>query len=253
MSDLRPPLVLAHRGASAREPENTLRAFRAAEVDGADMIELDVRLTADGVPVVIHDDDLARTTDGTGRVHRTRLDELKRLDASGGRGEPEPVPTLAEALAATTVALDVELKDLPGEPSFDWPETRLVEATLEVLSAARPERAILLSSFDWLALERVRALAPDLETGFLTIGGVDPLAAVRYAAGAGHRWILPQAPALLEAGGVAVERAHEAGLRVGVWTVDAPDLMQRLFAWGVDALATNEPAVAVEVRDSVRE
>src|SRR5207244_5819311 len=87
------PAIVAHRGASATHPENTLSAFLAAAAAGADMVELDVRLTADGVPVVLHDLDVSRTTDGSGSAHLMSLRELKRLDASGGRGPRAEIPT----------------------------------------------------------------------------------------------------------------------------------------------------------------
>ena len=90
------PLVVAHRGASVELPENTLDAFRGALEAGADVVETDVRLTSDGVPVVMHDAHVSRVTDGQGLVHEMTIAEVKRLDASGGRGPRTEVPTLAE-------------------------------------------------------------------------------------------------------------------------------------------------------------
>src|SRR5439155_21593183 len=91
------PSVVAHRGASLAYPENTVEAFEGAIAAGADVVELDVRLTADGVPVILHDLDVGATTDGTGFVHTWTLADVKRLDASGGRGSRAEVPTLREA------------------------------------------------------------------------------------------------------------------------------------------------------------
>src|SRR5207245_9249018 len=88
------PLVVAHRGASVELPENTLPAFEGAILAGADVVETDVRLTADGVPIVLHDADVSRCTDGAGFVHELTLQEVKRLDASGGRGTRAEIPTL---------------------------------------------------------------------------------------------------------------------------------------------------------------
>src|SRR5262245_49141024 len=86
------PAVVAHRGSSATHPENTLDAFRAAVLAGADYVELDARLTADGVPVVLHDADVSRTTDGSGLVHELTLSQVESLDASGGTAGPQRVP-----------------------------------------------------------------------------------------------------------------------------------------------------------------
>ena len=248
------PLVVAHRGASARCPENTLEAFDAAVSAGADVVELDVRLTADGVPVVLHDYDLSRTTEGVGVVHELTLTELKRLDASGGRGPRAEIPTLRESLEllAGRALIDVELKNIPGEPSFDSPEEELTTRALGVVAELRLERAVLYSSFNWLSIERVRELDPGAVTGFLTIAGIDPFAALTYAASAGHGYVLPQAIGLLDVGADLVHAAHEVGVRVGTWTVDAPEQIESMFAMGVDAVATNNPELAVPIRDRIR-
>src|SRR5689334_1368143 len=129
------PMVVAHRGASSTEPENTLAAFEAAVRAGADVVEFDVRLTADGVPVVLHDASVDATTDGRGLVHTLSLAEVKRLDAGHGRATRAEVPTLAEALGLLSgrAAVDVEIKNLPGEAAFDSPAEAVVEATVRAL------------------------------------------------------------------------------------------------------------------------
>lgn len=230
-------------------------AFEAAARAGADVIELDVRLTADGVPVVLHDPDVAHTTDGGGPVHTLTLAEVKRLDASGGRGPRQEIPTLAEALEVIGshggVAADLEIKNLPGEPAFDSPREAVLEATLREVASGFGGQ-VLMSSFNWLTIERSKVLAPDVPTGFLTIGAIDPSAALVYARQAGHDFVLPQAPALLASGEAFVEEAHAQGIRVGTWTVDREEDLETLFRWGVDAVASNLPGLAVAVRDRVR-
>src|SRR5947208_14590484 len=111
------PSVVAHRGASATFPENTLEAFEGAITAGADVVELDVRLTADGTPVVMHDADVSATTDGHGFVHTFSLSELRRLRVGGTEAG---VPTLAEALEALSgrCGVNVEVRNVPGEPAF---------------------------------------------------------------------------------------------------------------------------------------
>ncbi|MGH2724518.1 MAG: glycerophosphodiester phosphodiesterase [Actinomycetota bacterium] len=246
---------MAHRGASAEEPENTLAAFDAAAREGADAVELDVRLTADGVPVVLHDADVRGTTDGQGLVHTLTVAEVKRLDASGGRGPRLEIPTLAESLDAIGrydgVGADLEIKNLPGEPAYDSPREAVLEATLEVLGSSGFGGPVLVSSFNWITIERSKEVAPDISTGFLTMAPIDPHAALVYARQAGHDFVLPQSPALLAAGEAFVEQARAEGVRVGTWTVDEESDLETLFGWRVDAVASNVPALAARVRDRV--
>ena len=246
-------LVVAHRGASAAEPENTLLAFEAALAAGADAVELDVRLTSDGVPVVMHDADVAAATNGSGFVHDMTLAEVKRLDASGRAGIGAEVPTLAEVLEAVgdRGGVDIEIKNLPGEPAFDSPREAVLEATLETLEASAFRGPVLISSFNWLTIERCKELAPEIPTGFLTIAAIDAHAALVYTRSRGHDFVLPQTPALLEAGEALVREAHEQGVRVGTWVADEEPVLETLFGWGVDAIACNDPAAAIAVRARV--
>ena len=243
------PLVVAHRGASADHPENTLVAFEAAIAAGADGVELDVRLTADGVAVVLHDAETGVVTDGSGPVSGMRLAELKRLRVRG-----EKVPTLDEALEVISgrAIANLEIKNLPGEADYDSPREAVVEAVAASVQRVGFEGTVLVSSFNWLSIERARELLPGALTGFLTIGAIDPRAALVYARSRGHDYVLPHVEALLGVGADYVADAHEAGLRVGTWTVDEDDRLATLFGWEVDAVATNRPDAAVRVRDRVR-
>jgi glycerophosphoryl diester phosphodiesterase len=245
---------VAHRGASADYPENTLEAFLGAVEAGADLVELDVRLTADGVAVVLHDVDVSATTDGSGFIHNLTLEEVKGLDASGGKGPRAEVPTLREALHVLSglVGVNVEVKNLPGEPAFDSPSEVAAEEVVRLLEETRFSGPVVVSSFNWLSIERVLQMDPAIPTGFLTTGMIDPRAALMYVRSREHRYVLPQAPALLEAGSVFVDEAHDHGIQVGTWTVDDPEVIEQLFAMGVDAVATNDPAMAVPIRDRFR-
>ncbi|MFN2543497.1 MAG: glycerophosphodiester phosphodiesterase [Actinomycetota bacterium] len=244
-------LVVAHRGASSELPENTLEAFEGAIRAGADVIETDVRLTSDGQAVVLHDADVSRVTDGAGFVGELTLAEVKRLDASGGRGARAEVPTLREVLELVSgrAGINLEIKNLPGEPGFDSPIEAAVQTALRELERTSFEGSVLVSSFNWLTIERSRQLAPDIPTGFLTIAGIAPAASLVYVLREGHEYVLPHIAAILDAGEAFVRSAHEAGVRVGTWTVDEPDVAARLFGWGLDAVATNDPASIVRVRD----
>lgn len=253
------PIVVAHRGASAHHPENTLESFRAAVEAGADVIELDVRLTSDGKAVVLHDADVSATTDGSGLVHTLSLAEVKRLDASGGQGPRTEVPTLAEALHVLSgrAGVDIEIKNMPGEPAFDSPREDVAREVVRVLAEHPFQGEVLISSFNWLSIEWIRDLDPDVATGFLTgfltPAAVDPRASLVYARARGHDYVLPHVMALLEAGSDFLDQAHAEGVRVGTWTVDEPEAIERLFAMGVDAVASNDPATAVAIRDRFRD
>lgn len=247
-------MVVAHRGASSDHPENTLEAFEGAIRVGADVVELDVRMTADHVPVVLHDADVSATTDGSGFVHQLTLEQVKRLDASKGAGGPIRIPTLREALEGLSgrIGVDIEVKNIPGEASFDSPREEAAEAVVRMLAEVGFDGLVLVTSFNWLSIERVRDLDPAIATGFLTTAMIDPRAALLYARSTGHGFVLPQAPALFDAGASFVSEAHDFGVRVGTWTVDDEEAISALYSMGVDAIATNDPARGVAVRDEFR-
>jgi glycerophosphoryl diester phosphodiesterase len=245
------PLVVAHRGASRDRPENTFPAFEAAIVAGADAVEFDVRMSRDGHAVVMHDASLRRTTGVDGLVRDLTLAELQRLTAGpAGRGlggERERIPTLVETLAFLSgrVAVDVEIKNLPGEPDHDPDEEAAVDATLRALDDVAFVGAVLISSFNPRSLARVVEIDPNVPTGLLALEAMPIDDAVALAVAGNHPWVLPAAPAVLAAGPSAVDLAHEAGLRFGTWIVDDLDEAARLAAWGIDAVATNDPVHVV--------
>jgi glycerophosphoryl diester phosphodiesterase len=248
------PVVVAHRGASASYPENTLASFQGAIDAGADIVELDVRLSADGVPVIMHNAEVDATTDGSGWVHELTLAELKRLDASRGRGSRAEIPTLEEAFRFLSgkAGINVEIKNMPGEPAFDSPREAAAEQVVILLDRIGFDGPMLVSSFNWLSIERVKELEPQVPTGFLTIGPFDPYACLVYVRSRGHDYVLPQVPAVLDAGEAFIRAAHDDGVLVGTWVMDEPEGLERLFAIGVDAVATNDPTTAVPIRDRYR-
>jgi glycerophosphoryl diester phosphodiesterase len=221
-------LIIAHRGASVAERENTIAAFRAARRLGADMVELDVRRTADGALAVHHD---ARLEDGTALVTLAAT-EL-----------PPHVPLLDAALdACAGMGVNVEVKNSPLDPDFD-PDRRLAAAVVELVAARGDHDRVIVSSFDPATIERARALDPRVPTAWLTVG-VDAATAAATCTAGGHRFWHPYADDLTPE---AVDRAHAAGLGVNTWTVDDPDRMAELAAWGTDGICTNVPDVAVAV------
>lgn len=221
-------LVVGHRGASHDFTENTLEAFAGAFRQGADWVELDVRRTADGVLVVHHDAALA---DGT-VIAMTVAADL-----------PPLVPTLVEVFSVVgTMGVNVEIKNSPGEAGYD-PTGDLARATVAAIEDHGGDRSILVSSFDAGTLVDVRAASPDLRTGYLVLSAEEPLDAVARAMDDGHHAVNPWDPCVTEA---SVRRAHDAGLAVNVWTVDDPVRIAQLASWGVDAIITNRPAVALQ-------
>jgi glycerophosphoryl diester phosphodiesterase len=224
------PIVIAHRGASAAHPENTVAAFRGAAELGSDWVELDARRTVDGALVVHHDAELA-----DGRV----IVELGRADL------PAPVPTLADALdACAGMGVNIEIKNNVPDPDFDLDE-RVAEATVALLADRGDRDEVLVSSFNPATLARVGARAPHLATALLVVEPESDV--VTRVVAAGHRalhpydWFVDQA---------LVDRCHAAGVRVNVWTVDDPTRMAELLDLGVDGLCTNVPDVARRVVDA---
>ncbi len=226
------PLVLAHRGACRRARENSIEAFRIARELGADGVELDVRRTADGVLVLSHDAAIA----GFGLVVEHPFAALRAADPA--------VPTLAEALDELTgLLVNVELKCFPTEPDAD-PER--VVARGVVAEIARRDRFadVIVSSFELDAIDDVRALDARIVTAWLT-AGLAPEVSLPIAAARGHAWLHPDRSVMRgEALAATVGAAADQGIRLDVWTVDAPEEIVALAAAGVDAIITNTPDVA---------
>ena len=229
------PLVVAHRGASHDRLENTVEAFVEARVQGAEWVELDVRLSADNVLMVHHD---AHYADG--RLVR----EVWAADA------PDHVPNLAEAFEACEgMGVNVEVKNLPGDPDHDA-SAMVCEAVAGLAVAYRPPELLLVSSFDITAVDRIRATDPSLPTAWLLAErhGTDLM--LDRTADHGHGAVNPWDELVDEH---LVSASHDRGLAVFVWTVDDPGRMAELAEWGVDGIVTNRPGVARAVIDGRRD
>jgi glycerophosphoryl diester phosphodiesterase len=243
-------LVVAHRGASAVEAENTLEAFELAIATGADVIEFDVRMTADDVAIVMHDPHVDRTTDGAGLVRDLRLAELKGLRIRTRDGGATEVPTLEEALRCLSgrAAVDVEIKNVPGEPDFAGTREPAVDATIRALDAVGFVGPVLLSSFNPLSIAHARSTVPGVATGLLTVPDVGANAAFAFAREHGHDWVLPFVEDVRSAGASLVGEIHEAAMRIGTWITDDPGTAVELMRMRVDAVATNDPLAIVAAR-----
>jgi len=251
---------IAHRGASAAAPPNTLAAFEKAIELGADGIEFDVHLSADGVPVVIHDFTVDATTDGSGRVAEMTLVQLKQLDA-GSTFDPafagERIPTLEEVLetVGSRLLLNIELKTTSLR---DNGLERAVIAQIEQHSGGCGQRwrqtaacsnDVLLSSFNPFSLRRAKRIAPHIPVGLLYAPDL-PLP-LRYA------WLAPMVhhearhPEHRMVDTHYMAWARRRGYRVNTWTVDDPDEMRRLIGLGVDSIITNIPDTLSSIIETI--
>lgn len=235
--------IWAHRGARTDAPENTIEAFAKAIADGADGVELDVQLSRDGHPVVIHDETLQRTSDGTGLVKDHTLAELKALDASGGRAgfAGVQIPQLGEVLelvAGSNLKLNIELKNSEIE------YLGLEQIVLDAVAAAQLTDRVVLSSFSQPSVARLVKLT-GIEVGLLFEINQLLLAPWQTAVALGARALHPprrRTTAHL------VKRSHAAGLNVRVWTANEPQRITRLIGLGVEGIFTDVPAFAVAQR-----
>lgn len=226
--------VWAHRGASGHAPENTLPAFELAYTMGADGIELDVQMTRDGIPVVIHDERIDRVSDGSGYVQDFALQELKTFNVnkdfpSYGR---VTVPTLAEVydlVKKMDLTINVELKN--SEIFYEGMEKKVLRLAEEKGLADR----VIYSSFNHYSMRKIQQLLPTARTAFLYCDGILDMAdyAGRYGAYAVHPSIRnAQYPNM-------IEECHARNIKVHVWTVNKKEDFEKMRKLGADAVITN--------------
>ena len=221
--------IFGHRGAAGYVTENTLESFRKAIELGVDGIEFDVRLTADGFPVVIHDATIDRTSKHSGRVGEMSLAELQEVTA----GDLHPIPTLEEAIGCmpATICINVELKEIAAH-----------KPTLKVLfdlvsrGAVRPEQ-VLVTSFEHEAIELLCEATTEFQVGLLTKG----LPHDTYWDLAKRLKVTSANIDLASINSAFVERAHRNDLLVMVYTVNESTDAERLRAMGVDAIFSDFP------------
>lgn len=249
-ADPRATLVIAHRGGSALRPESTLAAFDHAVELGADVLEMDVRASADGEIVVLHDTTVDRTTEGRGPVAALTLAELKKLDAGyrwsvdGGRtypfrGKGIRVPALAEVFARfPAMRMNIEIK--PAEPAF-------AESLCRLVRRERRTDRVLVASMQDEALEAFRSACPEVATSmgpgegrwFYAAHFVHLTAAISPRAAAFQMPYRLGEREVVTAGLIAA--ARNRNVRVHAWTVNDEQVMRRLIAIGVDGIITDRP------------
>jgi len=230
-------LITAHRGASAYAPENTLAAVSLALQFRPDFIEIDVHLSRDHQVVLLHDESLDRTTNGSGKIWQQSLAELNHLDAGSwfsARFDSERIPTLKEVIQLVKghVKLDIEVKSHPEQLG-------LVDHTLNVIAELDFEQQCIITSFDRDALAEVHSRNPNISIGLITSSGIptnmykEPYDYFMCAANIVDREL--------------VAHIHQVGKKIHVWTVNRAANMRRFLRMGVDGIITNRPDVLREI------
>jgi len=239
------PFIFAHRGASAHAPENTLAAFELALAKNADGIELDVKLTSDGHVVVIHDSTVDRTTGAQGHVKDMSLAELRSLNAGSffsSNFSSEKIPTLEDVFETMgkRTFINVELTN------YNSPRDHLVETVCMLVKRFNLQKHVMFSSFFPFNLSKAAGYLPEVPRGLLALNGI----AGAWARSFGYSFGKYQAlhPNLRDVTLQQVGRVHRLKKRIHVWTVNEAEDMRRLFHWGVDAIFTDDPQLAVQVR-----
>lgn len=243
--------IIGHRGNPVTAPENTLSSFQAAAALEADMVEFDVTLSKDGIPVVFHDRFLDRTTNGRGKIRSKNLDFLKTLDA-GSWFDPkfsrEKIPTLLEAFEVLRkkTAINVEIKkEAVGKKIAHGIEEKVIDELVK----EGVESQTVVSSFSSLAIQRIKRIYPNLSVAFLlektprfSLEGF--LLKKKLEVDAIHISLRGLKKSM-------IEEAHKLGLLVRVYTVNHALDIQRLFHWGVDGIFTDDLENAFQVRRSL--
>lgn len=222
------PAVVAHRGARAHAPGNSLRAFRLARAEGASGVELDVRLSRDGAVVIHHDRKVLLPSGKEVPVSRLTLAELQQIDLGGG----QRIPTLEQALAVTAPELTVNVEIKAESPRTRGLERKVVAA----VRAAGAGKRVSISSFNPISIRRVQRLAPELRTAILV---------QKYAGWRVPAWISRARDINPNARMISARRVkdwHDRGFeRVNTWTVNSVREVERVMAAGVDTIMTDDP------------
>ncbi len=240
-------LISAHRGGAGLQPENTLAAFQNGIALGADFIEMDLHLTQDGVPVVIHDPTVERTTDGKGNVSALLLSQLQAFNAAAkfsGAKDKQVVPTFAQVLdltQPTNVQMEVEIKTDAAGKRYPGIEQKVLDA----IAARGMLERVRIMAFEFDTLKQIRALNAKVSiialvtTDYFRTHDLSQPAAIAadlaFADGIGVNATLltPQ----------LAQEAHARKLAVGVWTVDTASDMRKFIAMNVDSITTNRPDI----------
>ena len=245
----KPFLVIAHRGASYDTPENTMSAFKLAHQMGAEMIELDVQLSKDGVPVVFHDSTLDKKSSGSGIVSSYTVRDLKQLDVGSwfsSRFKGEKIPLLEEVLewAKNKILLNIEIKP---EAFEEKPGRGIEEKVIELAESYNMKNSVLISSFHYIALKRLKEIAPDLTTGLLyykkTSNGLSPSELLKlYRADFFHC-------SRREIKKSWVEELRQNNHPFLIYTVNRPRQMRKFIRMGAFGIFSDKPDLLKEIKE----
>lgn len=241
-----PVAIIAHRGYKDAAPENTLAAVKKAVQVGANMVELDVGLSKDGEVVVMHDDDLNRTTNGKGLVEEKTLQELKELDA-GGWFNPvfkgEQIPTLAEVLeyAKGKISVNIEIKSYSVEKRS---QVGIEKKVINLITQYGMEDYVMISSFSETAIKRVNLINPKVPTALLIVTDGIFSSQSRKAANVKADFV-NELGTFINKG--EIEKSHKNGLKVNAYTINDPNKMAKLIDNKIDGIITDRPDLALRV------
>lgn len=231
---------VAHRGATAYSPENTIAAFDLAVDMKADYIEIDVQRSKDGELVLIHDTTVDRTTDGTGKVGDLTLEQLRSLDAGSWKGEQfagEPIPTFEEILDLYRgkVGILIELKAPELYPGI---EEQVAAALIERNLDKPQNEKIIIQSFNFESMKKMDQLLPQVPIGVLTSNRADTTLEALQEFSTYADWFNPSYGIVTEE---LVNQVHSLGMQIGSWTVRSQEAADFLFEMGVDAIISDYP------------
>ena len=243
-TDFSSPLILGHRGAKNYAPENTLAAFTLALEQGADGVELDAKLSADGQVIVFHDMTVNRTTNGKGLVSGLSFSQLRELDAGGFFSEQfrgEKIPSLDEVFESIgkRAVINVELTN------YSTPHDSLVERTCDLIRRHALQKRIIYSSFSPGILKKAARFLPEVPRGLLARGGWIGAWARSFGFTFGDYAALH--PYITDVTHQEVQRVHRLRRKINAWTSNREEDTRRLISWGVDGIITDDPLTAVRV------
>jgi len=233
-------LIIGHRGASAYAPENTLASFDLAVQSQADAIEFDVKLTADKQVVVIHDSSVDRTTNGSGKVSEMKLSKLQELDAGSKFGikfAGEKVPTLEAVFErfGKRILMNVELTN------YSTPFDELVEKVVDLVIKHKVEDHVIFSSFLAKNLKQARNMSPMIPCGLLAYSGLLGFFPRQYG---WKKKFQALHPYITDVDQELVQKVHDKGKRIHVWTVNGEDNIRKMLELNVDGIFTDDPGMA---------
>lgn len=231
------PLITAHRGASGLAPENTLASISLAMKLGADFCEIDVQETADGKIVLLHDASLNRTTNAKGKIWKLNLADLPNVDAGSwfaSEFSGEKIPTLEEMIEAVAgkIKLNIELK-------INGHQKKLAERVVEIVEKKNFIDQCVITSFDFKEINKVKLIYPKIKTGLI----FNKIPKENIWSSKFDLFSIDKKLATLE----FIQKAHEFGKEVHVWTVNKEKIMKKMIELGVDNIITNFPNVLIEI------